>query len=75
MAELSRRDPRLETVGWATAFTAALADLQTIETRWPGLIGQVVTHRYDALDPATLEHLTHPAPGGIKGVLRFGALA
>ena len=56
-------------------FTAALADLQTIETRWPGLIGQVVTHRYDALDPATLEHLTHPAPGGIKGVLRFGALA
>lgn len=56
-------------------FTAALADLQTIEARWPGLIGQVVTHRYDALDPATLEHLTHPAPGGIKGVLRFGGLA
>ncbi len=56
-------------------FTSALATLEVIETRWPGLIGQVVTHRYDAFDPATLAHLTHPAPGGIKGVLRFGGVS
>jgi glucose 1-dehydrogenase len=53
-------------------FDAALIDLQTIDGRWPGLIARTITHRYPALDPATLPHLTHPAPGGIKAVLDFG---
>jgi len=50
-------------------FLAAADDLVKIERRWPGLAGQIITHRYRAED--AVERIGKPEAGTLKAVLAF----
>ena len=50
-------------------FLAAADDLVRIEQRWPGLAGQIITHRYRAKD--AVERIGKPEAGTLKAVLTF----
>ena len=50
-------------------FLAAADDLVKIERRWPGLAGQIITHRYRAED--SVERIGKPETGTLKAVLAF----
>ena len=50
-------------------FLAATDDLVKIEQRWPGLAGQIITHRYPAAD--AVDRIGKPEAGTLKAVLAF----
>jgi glucose 1-dehydrogenase len=50
-------------------FRAAIADLQEIERRWPGLAGRLITHRLKTLDEAV--GLMESTRGAIKAIVEF----
>jgi threonine dehydrogenase-like Zn-dependent dehydrogenase len=50
-------------------FLAAADDLVKIERRWPGLAGQIITHRYRAED--AVDRIGKPVAGTLKAVLAF----
>jgi threonine dehydrogenase-like Zn-dependent dehydrogenase len=51
-------------------FRAAIADLQAIETRWPGLATRLITHRLTSLDEAV--GLMESTRGAIKAIVALG---
>jgi threonine dehydrogenase-like Zn-dependent dehydrogenase len=54
----------------ADDFRAAIADLQEIERRWPGLAAQLITHRLSSLDEAV--GLMESTRGAIKAIVELG---
>ena len=50
-------------------FLDAAADLEQIERRWPGLAGQIITHRYSAEE--AVDRIGQPEAGSLKAVMRF----
>ena len=51
-------------------FRAAIADLQEIETRWPGLAARLITHRLTSLNEAV--GLMESTRGAIKAIVALG---
>jgi glucose 1-dehydrogenase len=51
-------------------FRAAIADLQAIERRWPGLATRLITHRLASLDEAVW--LMESTRGAIKAIVALG---
>ena len=51
-------------------FRAAIADLQEIERRWPGLAGRLITHRLTSLEEAV--GLMEQTRGAIKAIVALG---
>ena len=51
------------------AFSGAIADLARFESRWPGALAQLITHRHAPEDAPAL--LKEGLKGGIKHVLEF----
>jgi len=51
-------------------FRAAIADLQEIERRWPGLAARLITHRLTSLDEAV--GLMESTRGAIKAIVALG---
>ena len=52
-------------------FRAAIADLQKIETRWPGLAARLITHRLTSLNEAVRTG-SESTRGAIKAIVALG---